>query len=272
MRTYRLGKQMLMVAMVSAFGCLMSIAKANADCLPAPAQQEPVTWNGAPPMYVDRDTESCRLYWYEAFQEPGFVLYFWHEIAQDTIRYWLDIGYRVVTTDRPVAGTKVAVTEFFNIGLNHYFLALPDEAQAIEDGNAGIGWRRTGYSFTARRANNSPLSNSVYRFYGSLQPGPNSHFFTIANNEASALTELAKVTPGDQPRWNYEGIAFNAFRDTGGGTCGVGKMPVWRVFNGGYLRGVESNHRYSTDKNVLDGMVGQGWIAEGVAFCADVLL
>jgi hypothetical protein len=83
-------------------------------------------------------------------QEPGFVLYFFHELTPANIQYWLDNGIRVVMTDRMVACAKTEVIEYLNTGLNHYFLALPDESEAIERGDASPGWVRTGYGFTAR--------------------------------------------------------------------------------------------------------------------------
>ncbi len=215
----------------------------------------------------------------EPFQEPGFVLYFLHELTPADIQYWLDNGIRVVMTDQLVAGAKTEVIEYLNTGLNHYFLALPDESGAIERGDAGPGWVRTGYGFTARAAiyapfNDtlayySPISSRVHRFYGSIRPGPNSHFFTIDKAEASSLVNIARVTPADQPRWNFEGYAFNAFLAQAGNACAADQVPVWRAFNRGPERGIESSHRFSTDKSLIDGMVSQGWKAEGIAFCAD---
>jgi hypothetical protein len=84
----------------------------------------------------------------EPWQEPGFVLYFFHEITPANIQYWLDNGIRVVMTDRMVAGAKTEVIEYLNTGLNHYFLALPDESGAIERGDAGL--RRPPWSVTAK--------------------------------------------------------------------------------------------------------------------------
>jgi hypothetical protein len=121
-----------------------------------------------------------------------------------------------------MAGAPVKAVEFLNIDLNHYFLALPDEAQAIEQGKAGTGWKRTGYGFTVRQVTynpfpgivmfpNSPIrqSTEVYRFYGSVSPGPNSHFFTSDFDEQQVLLKLEQKTPADEPRWNQEGIAFS---------------------------------------------------------------
>jgi len=164
------------------------------------------------------------------------------------------------------------VLEYLNTDLNHYFLAIPEEAAAIDRGAAGPGWTKTGLGFVVRAPTSSPISQYVGRFYGSISPGPNSHFFTIDPEEISAIKRISERTPVDQQRWNTEGISFSAFPALPGGTCASNQVPVWRAYNGGLARGIESNHRFSTDKNLIDGMVTQGWIAEGIAFCVNVNL
>ena len=53
-------------------------------------------------------------------------------------------------------------------------------------------------------ANQAPYNaRPVCRFYGSLSPGPNSHFYTVDENECAFLKQLQATTPADQPRWNY---------------------------------------------------------------------
>src|SRR4051794_30308907 len=94
----------------------------------------------------------------------------------------------------------------------------------------------------------SPIKASieVYRFYGSISPGPNSHFHTSDFDERQALLRLEGKTSAADPRWNQEGIAFNTFRKDDVGGCAGGLIPVWRAFNGGATRGLDPNHRYST--------------------------
>ncbi|MBK9607470.1 MAG: hypothetical protein IPO58_13990 [Betaproteobacteria bacterium] len=54
-----------------------------------------------------------------------------------------------------IAGT---VVEFYNTGLNHYFVtADPNEAAAIDNGAAGPGWGRTGLTFKSGGPNRVPL-------------------------------------------------------------------------------------------------------------------
>lgn len=72
-----------------------------------------------------------------------------------------------------IGPADAGVIEFHNVILDHYFLTDDaGEAAGIDLGSAGPGWVRTGYGF------NSGGNVSVCRFYGSVSPGPNSHFFT----------------------------------------------------------------------------------------------
>ena len=267
------------VAIVSAMLCASAIAAEYPAC---PTPPQPAVWTGKPAIHLDRDIESCRLFlpyqWNELF---GIVFYYWYGYTQRNLNDVIEKqGFRIEVTDRFMAGAPTRVVEFLNTDLNHYFLAVPDEAQAIEQGRAGIGWKRTGYGFTVRQVTynpfpgkvmspRSPISYDVHRFYGSIFPGPNSHFFTSDEGERGSLYLLAQKTPANEPRWNPEGIGFNVFRKNNLGGCADGLAPVWRAFNGGAARGLDPNHRYSNDKAVIDDMVRSGWVAEGVAFCVD---
>jgi hypothetical protein len=63
-------------------------------------------------------------------------------------------------------------------------------------------WRRTGKSFFHGGF------VQVRRFYGSVSPGPNSHFYTASDVECNALKALpVKPMPADRQHLNYEGIA-----------------------------------------------------------------
>ncbi|MEO7760942.1 MAG: kelch repeat-containing protein, partial [Casimicrobiaceae bacterium] len=66
-----------------------------------------------------------------------------------------------------------AVVEFYNAGLDNFFITaeLPEQT-AIAGGSAGPGWAVTGEF-------NPGGASQVCRFYGSITPGPNSHFYTI---------------------------------------------------------------------------------------------
>ena len=154
------------------------------------------------------------------------------------------------------------VVEFYNTNLDHYFItADAGEAAQIDGGSAGPGWVRTGNSF------NSGGSSAVCRFYGSQNPGPNSHFYTVIGEECLALKQLQAITPDTEKRWNFESLDFSSTPPTNG-TCLTGTTPVYRAYNNGWARGVDSNHRISSNPAAIQEVVNRGWINEGVVMCA----
>lgn len=159
------------------------------------------------------------------------------------------------------AGTTVV--EFYNTNLDHYFItADPNEAAGIDRGSAGPGWSRTGHTFK------SGGSMSVCRFYGSLVPGPNSHFYTLAGPECNGLMQLQASTPSSQKRWNFEKLDFVSTPASDNGICPTGTVPVYRAYNNGFTRGIDSNHRISSNLAAIQEVLSRGWIYEGVVMCA----
>jgi hypothetical protein len=159
---------------------------------------------------------------------------------------------------------SVPVVEFYNTNLDHYFItADAGEAAGIDGGSAGPGWIRTGNSFK------SGGSTPVCRFYGSQVPGPNSHFYTLAGAECDGLKQLQAITPATQKRWNFESLDFVSTPPTNG-TCPTGTVPVYRAYNNGFARGVDSNHRISSAAAAIQDVVMRGWINEGVVMCAPI--
>lgn len=160
--------------------------------------------------------------------------------------------------------TGAEVVEFFHTSLIHFFItANAAEATAIDNGSAGAGWIRTGNTFK------SGGSNAVCRFYGSQTPGPNSHFYTADANECASLKQIQASTPDNQKRWNYEGLDFVTSIPVNG-TCAAGTKPVYRAYNNGFSRGMDSNHRITTDLAAIQEVVNLGWINEGVVMCAPI--
>lgn len=154
------------------------------------------------------------------------------------------------------------VIEYYDSNLDHYFItADANEAAAIDSGGAGSVWSRTGDTFSANGG------TSVCRFYGSQSPGPNSHFYTANAVECAYLKQLQANTPNTEKRWNYEGIAFAATMPANG-ACAGGSVPVYRAYNNGFLRGVDSNHRISANLTAIQQVVARGWNNEGVVMCA----
>ncbi len=174
--------------------------------------------------------------------------------CQIAIGATLSIG-AVFTANTPVV-------EFYNSTLDHYFItANASETTAIDHGSAGAGWIRTGDVFS------SGGSTPVCRFYGSLSPGPNSHFYTVSADECASLKALAAVTPASEKRWNFESLDFYS-TPAAAGLCPSGTTPVFRAYNNGYARGIDSNHRVTRSTQAIREVVLRGWVNEGVAMCA----
>ena len=159
--------------------------------------------------------------------------------------------------------TSAPVVEFHNAPADHYFVtADPAEATAIDNGGAGPGWSRTGLFF--KPGGDVP----VCRFYGSLVPGPNSHFYTAIAGECNFLKQLGATAPSSLPRWNFEGLAFSSSQPAQNGSCPATTVPVYRAYNNGFLLNKDSNHRLTTSANALQQVIARGWKYEGVAMCA----
>ena len=182
-------------------------------------------------------------------------------MQQQNIRGGID-DYLRIAYDAP----STQVTELYNTNLGHFFItADANEASAIDNGAAGPGWVRTGYSFKPGG------STSVCRFYGSQSPGPNSHFYTVDAGECAYLKQLQSSIPDVEKRWNFESLDFVSSPPiTGGinGTCPTGTQPVYRAYNNGFARGVDSNHRITSSSTAIQEVVARGWSDEGVVMCA----
>ena len=150
----------------------------------------------------------------------------------------------------------------------HYFYSADAAEQAALDAGAMGRFRRTGGSFS------SGGFVRVCRFFGSVSPGPNSHFFSADADECDALKAAQQVPrPAAQQQWNYEGSGFDVVvANPTSPRCGPGLAPVFRLYNNAFdsagPRGWASNHRYT--KNIsgeVDTMVDLGWRSEGLVFC-----
>ena len=158
----------------------------------------------------------------------------------------------------------VSVVEFYNSILDNYFITSNSaEATAIDNGSAGPGWARSGTAFNFNAGGDSP----VCRFYGSITPGPNSHFYTASAAECGALKAQQATTPATEPRWNFESLDFSTTAPVNG-ACPAGKIPVYRAYNNGFDRHVDSNHRITPNQAGISAVVARGWVNEGVVMCA----
>jgi hypothetical protein len=154
-----------------------------------------------------------------------------------------------------VPGLESGVTEFFNTGLNHFFLtANAIEAQSIDAGGSGPGWTRTGNVFK------SGGSNAVCRFYGvQAAGGPNGHFYTADPAEC----EQVKADPG----WHFESLDFAITPPLAGAVCPQGLVNVYRAYNKRFAEH-DSNHRITTNFAAYQQQIAAGWQGEGVVMCA----
>ena len=183
----------------------------------------------------------------------------------------LDCFGRPQSLQLDVENDLVEVVEFYNTNLKHYFITGTDEeASLIDEGAAGPGWVRTGEAFLAWSHGSWEDAVNVCRFYGSLHPGPNSHFYSVTPSECRFLMDLEEIIPDGQPRWNFEGYAFSILppSQVGQKPCPETTIPVYRAYNNGFAKGIDSNHRYVTNLELLTPLVEEGWSIEGVAFCS----
>jgi serine protease len=50
--------------------------------------------------------------------------------------------------------------------------------------------------------------------------------------------------------------------------CRPPLTPVYRAYNNGFERGIDSNHRITANVRAYQSMRERGWIGEGVVMCA----
>lgn len=162
----------------------------------------------------------------------------------------------------PLPQAPNTVVEFHNVILDHYFItADANEVSAIDNGGSGPGWSRTGDTF---KTGGDTL---VCRFYGSLSPGPNSHFYTADADECAFLRQLQSTTPATERRWNFESNDFSTTPAVDR-QCPAGLVPVHRAYNNGFARNIDSNHRITSNAAAIQAVVAGGWSDEGVVMCA----
>jgi glucose/arabinose dehydrogenase len=176
--------------------------------------------------------------------------------------YFADYSRGQVRAFVPEGGDLGDAVEYYNAGLDHYFVtAAPTDINALDSGRLA-GWARTGERFgayTTFAAGYPP----VCRFY--IPPGlGDSHFVSASPLECDQVRTRF-------PRYIEEAPTYmgEALPDTATGACAAGQVPVYRVWNAR----VDSNHRYTIRRELRDAMVREGGVAEGygpdnVAMCA----
>jgi hypothetical protein len=161
---------------------------------------------------------------------------------------------------------QAAVVEFFNPDLNNYFITADPVEQAFVDTGSVGRWQRTGNTF----ATGGP--SQVCRFYGNgnINPatgmiyGPNSHFYTADAAECAGLKAAYSPTAKS---WKFESNDFLTTPAVNG-TCPPALVPVYRAYNNGFAKGIDSNHRITSNHAAYLQTVAAGSIGEGVVMCA----
>ena len=145
----------------------------------------------------------------------------------------------------------VAVIEYYNAALDHYFITwLPAEIAILDAGVQIRGWMRTGETFDAYVAPVTGTS-AVCRFY-IPPPFGDSHFFGRGQQECDETAAKFPQFVNEDPRFMYVYLPV-------GGVCPVGTTEMHRAFS----NRPDANHRYFTDPNIGTQMVAQHWLLEG---------
>jgi hypothetical protein len=167
-------------------------------------------------------------------------------------------------TNLPTPSVTVPAVEYYYAAWNFYFeTAFPAEIAALDGGAFGGVWQRTGQQFNVYALAGAPASSStVWRFFSTIFAPKSSHFYTGIMSEYNSLLV--------NPNWELEGPVFNTPMPAADGTCPVGSIPIYRLYNNN--AGGAPNHRFTTDTNVRAQMIAAGWTPEGfgigVVFCS----
>ena len=178
----------------------------------------------------------------------------------------LPLTRQYLTPDTPGTAGQMVAVEFYNRGLDHYFITLsPVEINDLDTGVHG-GWERTGLRFLAYQSP-TPGTQPVCRFYRTPGFG-DSHFYSASASECAAVTANPQTYPG----WTFESpnVFYIALPNATTGACAAGTQPVWRFYNQRTI-----NHRYTADHAVRDDMradpgtwTPEGYGPDSVIMCA----
>jgi len=183
------------------------------------------------------------------------------------------LKFAVADSGAAIAWPSVPAIEYFHANLDRYFITADAREIAALDEGTIHGWSRTGEHFPVFPADGIPGegSGSVCRLYGRPEAGLDSHFYSIHSDECAVVLERWPSS------WTLEasaafgaGYAFGGDPDESGAPvhyCDLGQ-PLFRL----YSNGAGSDHRYTVSRQVRDGMIATGWIAEGQYRAADGVL
>lgn len=153
-------------------------------------------------------------------------------------------------------GTKISVVEYYNAGINHYFITPITGEIALLGKPPFEAWQPTGLAFNAFAPAGAPAATvGICRFFNDHFLGVSTHFY--APHGAGCETTITQF-----PDWTLESAQlFNAYVPDLSGNCPTGSVPVYRLFNNG--QGGAPNHRFTTSLAVRQTMIDAGYTPEG---------
>ncbi len=165
----------------------------------------------------------------------------------------VDFGTYLAVIPFASTPTPVAVVEYYNSALDHYFVsALAPDIAALDSGTLK-GWARTGKTFNAYLEATAGV-NPVCRFY--LPPANgDSHFYSASG----ARVRRSEGQVSDAGCLEAPDVMYIALPDITTGECPAGLVKVYRLWN----NRADSNHRYTTDPATKAEMIAKGYSAEG---------
>jgi probable HAF family extracellular repeat protein len=167
-------------------------------------------------------------------------------------------AYRLDPIGEEPASNPVDVIEYYNAVFDHYFVTPVAAEIALLDARTAPfqDWSRTGYSFKAYVGVPAPAATvPICRFFNASFAPKSSHFYAAQGTSCEAT--LAQF-----PDWKLEDAAlFTTALPSASGTCPLGTVPVYRLYNNGM--GGAPNHRFVTSPGERQIMIGRGYVPEG---------
>ena len=81
------------------------------------------------------------------------------------------------------------------------------------------------------------------------------------------MKNIQATTPLTIQRWNFENNDFSS-TTSANQACAGDLIPVYRAYNNGVFKGVDSNHRITSNQASYQAQIAKGWAGEGVVMCA----
>jgi len=205
-------------------------------------------------LALDPTVAMLRYDWLDNPHDKGALL---ERTGEFERLYAYDGGVCLAT---PPPDLFASMIEYRHAVLDHYFYtANPSEIAGLDDNTGARGWTRTGRSFRVLQSPGCPYvrhEQAAFRFFGKPGVGPSSHVFTVDREECRIVA--------DSGAWLYESVPFWATPPDSTGGCGrPGEIPLYRVWKSFG----DSNHRFTTERAVVEEMAGKGWFDEGIAMC-----